>query len=365
MIIIHKQSKQYLKMLRILTLTAVFVLLVNEIIAQKIISRESNGNSYFYTDIQTAIDASVNGDVLYLPGGSFSGDIIIDKGISIIGAGHVPDSTIATHSTKIIGNVYIIEGADNGVLSGVFIHYGLRFGYENINAESNVNNYSINRVNMREYCNLSDLGVFGAGFPVNIQFSECIFQDEVLLWLAENVSFNNCLFFDELRGVVDGNESAGENGLYFNNCIFLANNGIHNLDTQHAINGAEIKSCIIKNHQSTSSHTFHFYNNVFLTTPTFGITDTHFNNTITSNQVIVSNPLPTSFSYGDDYHLVSGSPAIGAGLNGDDCGIYGGSNPYKEGAVPINPHIQTQIINANTNAQGQLPVNIKVSAQDR
>ena len=123
----------------------ILLLLGCQALAQNLISRESGGNSYFYTDIQTAIDASVNGDVIYLPGGNFTEDIIINKGVNIIGAGHNPDSSSATSSTKIFGNVRIIEGSDNGVLSGVFVEEYVRFG-KNADSTAFVTGFKFNRV---------------------------------------------------------------------------------------------------------------------------------------------------------------------------------------------------------------------------
>ncbi|MBL4585431.1 MAG: hypothetical protein JKX84_00010, partial [Flavobacteriales bacterium] len=60
-----------------------------------------------------------------------------------------------------------------------------------------------------------------------------------------------------------------------------------------------------------------------------------------------------------------GSPGAGAGTDGTDVGIYGGSYPYKHGAVPFNPHVQINQIDNQTNGQGELPVNIRVAAQER
>jgi hypothetical protein len=44
--------------------------------------------------------------------------------------------------------------------------------------------------------------------------------------------------------------------------------------------------------------------------------------------------------------------------------MYGGSFPYKAGAVPINPHIVTKIIAPQTDVNGDLNINITVGAQD-
>lgn len=73
---------------------------------------------------------------------------------------------------------------------------------------------------------------------------------------------------------------------------------------------------------------------------------------------------PTAeFSYQYDFNLQIQSPGINAGTDGTDIGIYGGAFPWKEGSIPINPHIQTKTISSTTDPSGNLPVNIKVMTQ--
>jgi hypothetical protein len=45
-------------------------------------------------------------------------------------------------------------------------------------------------------------------------------------------------------------------------------------------------------------------------------------------------------------------------------GIYGGLFPYKEGAVPLNPHISLKNIAPQTDVNGDLNIQLKVNAQD-
>ncbi|MDX9923865.1 MAG: hypothetical protein RBS48_03810 [Ignavibacteriaceae bacterium] len=44
------------------------------------------------------------------------------------------------------------------------------------------------------------------------------------------------------------------------------------------------------------------------------------------------------------YHLRVGSPAIGAGINGVDCGMFGGDNPYQLSGLPAIPIIYEMIV---------------------
>ena len=69
------------------------------------------------------------------------------------------------------------------------------------------------------------------------------------------------------------------------------------------------------------------------------------------------------YQYTDDLHLAVGSGGIGAADDGTDIGLYGSGSPYKPGAVPFNPHFRAAVIAPSTNANGDLPVNIRVAAQ--
>src|SRR5690606_17706084 len=76
-----------------------------------------------------------------------------------------------------------------------------------------------------------------------------------------------------------------------------------------------------------------------------------------------------------DYHLQAASPCIGAGIGGEDLGIYGGVTPYFEG-IPHNsryryfpmPNIPAMrdmsIENANILPDGTLNVEFKARKQD-
>ena len=59
------------------------------------------------------------------------------------------------------------------------------------------------------------------------------------------------------------------------------------------------------------------------------------------------------------------SPCKNAGTDGTDIGIFGCPAPYKDGAVPFNPHINKALISGQTDKDGKLKVDIQVSAQTR
>ena len=102
-----------------------------------------NNTSAFFNNLTPALAAAANGDTIYLPGGGIpaSSTIIINKLLTIVGAGHYPDSTSATYQT-LLTDIYIVSGADGGSISGIKCN-SITFG--TTPSDQNVNNYSIER----------------------------------------------------------------------------------------------------------------------------------------------------------------------------------------------------------------------------
>jgi len=106
-----------------------------------------------------------------------------------------------------------------------------------------------------------------------------------------------------------------------------------------------------------------FYNNIFKETDPLGASPMYLNNKFSITNLFVDAP-EGAFSYEGNYRLKSDSPAKNAGFDGKDCGIYGGANPYKDGALPVNPHIRAKVLPAQTDAQGKINVQVTVAAQN-
>jgi hypothetical protein len=184
------------------------------------------------------------------------------------------------------------------------------------------------------------------------------------------------------------NASRGKN-LTFQNCIL--GNGVGDVEGLLVV-----ENCIIYHSSSISFRNGRLLNNVFTSTASNSFTvvgasydndqtailtnnvfaggslavSSHFDFVQTTNNLF--NVVPTSVfatyttpltSPQNDLHLLTNSPASSFGIGGTDCGIYGGANPWKEGSLPPNPHIQAKAIGNVTNAQGELPVTIRVAAQ--
>lgn len=71
----------------------------------------------------------------------------------------------------------------------------------------------------------------------------------------------------------------------------------------------------------------------------------------------------TGNSTDGQWQLANGSPAIGAGLSGEDCGMYGGSTPYHLSGLPEIPSIYLLSAPATSNGN-TLPVTISVKTNN-
>lgn len=320
--------------------------------AQNIICVQSGSNATFYTDVQTAIDAAQDGDYIYLPGGIISNGFTINKRLYIYGAGHYPDSSLATQPTIISGYINFVQGADNSTLTGVKAG---TISIGNSDTDNDVNNCSI----IRCYASAVVL-TWGVNNNWGSMVNGFLIEHSVINYLnlaqAIGVTIKNSIISSIYYCTY------ANNGLNIENCLFL-NSGV----VLNQIYYATLKNCIFKDtyyayNSGAMADNNYLQNNLFAYTPNFGTNDVYLSNIVNPNLGLVNSP-SSSFSYTDNYHLLPNSPAVGTGAGGTDIGIYGGNRPYKEGAVPINPHIQTQTINGATDGLGNLPVNIKVAAQ--
>jgi hypothetical protein len=161
--------------------------------------------------------------------------------------------------------------------------------------------------------------------------------------------------------ILTGQFYNAENIISVRNNIFLRGNNQTFVNT----NSCRFENNIFLYSTGFSSGSFvgnQFYNNVFKeTNPLAGQFSS--NNLFSVTNLFVDQTGAT-FSYTQDYHLNTDSPARSAGMGGTDCGIYGGQNPYKDGALPVNPHIRFKNLPAQTDTHGQINVQVTVAAQN-
>ncbi|MBL0358055.1 MAG: hypothetical protein IPP72_14820 [Chitinophagaceae bacterium] len=321
--------------------------------AQFVVSLHSQGVAQHFSGVNALIDASnaaLSGDTIYLPGGAFAAPANFDKGLTIFGAGHYEDSTQATGKSFITGNITLNENADHFHLEGVEITGNFFFSA----------NAAVNQVTIK-YCKLNEVFEIpgNASNPsTNIALIGNVFAGNVILTNARNTSVYNSILQSHITNSI-GNQ--------FYNSVFL----FPGAGGDPLINGDMINNNLYNNiflqtgwaiFSTVSGNTYK--NNLFLlSAPNFGTASVSQNNYFGIAQAaIFINQTGNTFNYTHNYHLQS--PLSYPGTDGSQAGQYGGIFPYKDGAVPSNPHIRIKNISATTDAQGKLNVNIHVAAQN-
>jgi hypothetical protein len=341
---------------------AIFLMLVaGGANAQNLIAVQNGGNPTFFTTLDNAFVNAQDGDTVYIPGGLHllnNNSAIIDKELHLIGVGHHPDSTIATVKTIIYGSLNLIDGSDNSSFEGFYLEGGIYAGTAITNDD--VDNIKIKRCyvqaikisqsssNWLVYENIVYGSVYGFNITSTAPWSQSNFFLNNVIGndidgFGPNNNFKNNLLTCEICYNITNIVNSS-----FENNIFLSDRGLN-----YGITG-----CSFLNNLSKGSFNMSNIDNVLIGNISSQL--------ISSIFILYNNTnYTTRYSYTDDYHLKSTCPGKNAGTDGTDIGIYGGMFPWKEGSIPINPHYQSIIIAPHTDTEGNLNVNIKVSAQDR
>jgi hypothetical protein len=318
--------------------------------------RSGNGTTTAYRSIDSVVANYLAGDTIYLPGGSFQfSTVVFSKKVIVYGAGHYIDSAAATGRTVLNGEIRITGTASGSMFQGFYLGGSIVLGTDASN--SNINGLEISRCNFHDI--LMAFNTITTSLARNILIRQNVIRNDVTIMDAkDNLIENN---------IIDGRiNSANGSNRFVNNVVFgrVGSSG-------YTLNS--VYSCIFENNIFVSQANYGFpgnsssstyRNNVFGFANPFGLTEVLENNIFNATNLFANVTLSV-FTYEQNFHLKSGSVAIGAGIGGTDCGIYGGVRPYKMAAIPSNPHVRSKTISDNTNALGQLQVQATVVAQQQ
>jgi hypothetical protein len=313
--------------------------------AQTIALHSSTGVEIFKgnTTLETAYNYAQNGDTLYLSGGSFTPPAAFDKQLMIFGAGHYADSTLATGKTFINGNFTLSENADLFYLEGVEI----------VNALVFTNNHSVNNVTIKRCKINGNTSIAGnlSNPSNNLALIGNVLIGQIILSNVSNALISNCII---------------QGGLFPTNGNQLSNNIFLYTYTSYYFYGDNntLNNNIFLNQLISAGMGNVYNNNIFVeASPSYGSNSTlNGNYTGIAQSAIFVNQTGNFFSYDHNYHLQN--PSTYQGIDNSQVGIYGGTFPYKEGAVPLNPHIQIKNIAPTTDSNGNLQIQIQVGAQN-
>jgi hypothetical protein len=326
------------------------LLLLSHIGFAQIAILQSGTTASQFSTIDAAIDAASNGDFIYLSGGNFlKNPTPINKELHFIGAGMHTDSTAVTTATSISvagSDFHIGTDADNSTFDGINFTQLVIFTDES-GGLCDADNVVFSR------CKFNGIDARGPNALTtlsNIILQECIVNgyssdlgkdgtscliDRCYIYVLTSSGPQSCAGITVLNSIVLDESTVGANYI---NCIFKYSYGTECFFT----------NCI-------TSDTDFAYGAVF----TNSITDVPWTD-------IFINPTDASgyLNFTQDFHIVTGSVADNAGSDGTDAGMYGTSNPAKEGFVPYNPHFRMSDIPNATDSNGILSVQAQVAAQE-
>ncbi len=292
-----------------------------------------------FTTLQTAHDDAsvVNGDTLYLEGSTFgAGGLSISKQLTIIGNGYFLGENPETQqniSPSIISTyVYCYAGSEGSKFTGCTFNASVYLYTNNITLERNYFAYGQNQIYTQSNC--SDILILGNYFHSHPTWNSLSFNNT-----HTNILVANNLFVGRI--VVNGNFG----GIFANN-IFTNPVTIHNstLVNNIAHSTVNMTNCLYEYNIGTSTQ--------------FGNQNGNQENVLTTDLYVGA----TGNSTDGQYQLKVGSPAIGAGEDGADIGIYGGESPYVLSGLPAIPAIYD--LDAQSLPTNSLDVTVKAKSHN-
>jgi hypothetical protein len=297
-------------------------------------------SSAHYSTLQAAHDAAstLNNDTLYLEGSTFSaGGLTISKKLTIIGNGYFLAQNPQTQyniSPSIIGYyVYCYVGSEGSKFIGCTFNYSIYLYTNNITIERNYFSYGVNNA-IYPQTSCSDILILNNYFDNYYGYQSISFNSTHSNILIANNYFN-------------GYVSVGANfsGIFANN-IF---NYITTIYNSTLVNNIALYTVTLTNCVST-------YN--IGNSTQFGNLDGNQQN-VSQSALFVG---PTGTSTDGQWVLKVGSPAIGAGEEGTDIGMFGGEYPYVLSGLPPIPAIYS--LDAQSLPSNTLDVNLKAKSHN-
>ena len=304
-----------------------------------------------YATILAAYTAASSGDTLLLEGTPTNYDAPHPWGkqLVVIGAGYNPNkaNTQVTLLTSLPISFFELGASGNNSK-----FYGIVFS-QSFQTANAISNYYF------ENCKFTGAVNFHSpGNAINgLIMKNCIFMDNAHspTQLSSNLLFVSCIFNGYLYGA--GNQLGSSGWVTIDHCLFLSGNtNLFDLFNAQITNSIFMNSTNITGSGGGNNV---FYNNIYsaasATIPTSqsGFPNNGLNNHPSTDPNFVLYPLNFQYSKLHNYHLNTGSPAIGAATNGGDIGPHGSNTNFSEtGEVLITPLIQIMNINNSIVAPG-------------
>ncbi|HMU14088.1 MAG: hypothetical protein JST41_11750 [Bacteroidetes bacterium] len=322
------------------------------------------GSVQVFSDLGEAITAAQNNAELYLSGGSFvlPGGLALSKTLHFIGAGVHTDSTAASGptilSTGTSANFRLNSSASGSSFSYITFNVpgnGICFGLGTSELDQTVESVEFHRCVFWQTVSLGVVAPCGS----TSSFTECIFHS-TLYGCNATTQVTRCIF-DYQAGTGAEISAFQGGGLTMLNCVCLG--------TRIGDSGASVVMNSVFTRTSApfwQSSGMTMTNNLLVSpdlTSNMGSFTESGNILGVPEGTIFMGESDTDYQFSDNLHLQSTCPGVGAGTDGTDMGIYGTDSPYKDGAMPHTPYFRKVNIAPGTDANGSLPVSVRVAAQ--
>lgn len=279
-----------------------------------------------FASLQEAHDAATNGDTIYVyPSQKGYSGITVTKKIILIGTGF--GIAQANVQRSYIGNMTFDPGSQNSIIEGFDGNFQL----------------TINENHIKVQRNLTGNIIFKSGHLGNI-----ISQN--VTWSIDIESENEVIFKNNFIYGRVLSRTSNSSIILYNNILSIHSGSGNVLDLYES--NFKMTNCIILYGYFQGVNTSESFNNMCNSNQLSAISGNHPNTTM--NDVFVD---PGN----NDFHLKLGSPAIKAGLDSVDMGIYGGDTPFVDGGYPDIPAIY--FLDVPLNAKQKDGINITIKAK--
>jgi hypothetical protein len=310
-----------------------------------------------FTTFQAAHDAASAGDTIYVEGNGNNahyGEITISKKLIIIGPGYFltqNDSTSAIPINATVSSIMIQASATETEIYGLTIidngatwDYGIKIKASGTIVSRNHLNGSNDRIVLDG--NVQDVAII-QNYGYSVTISSGVTATNVLI---SNNYFEDRIYLNNLS-----------NGIISNNVIRYGTADVFYSQIKNNIifsTGLSDALCV---NNSGNYIAYNLLSGSLVSGGTYGPGNL---GNVDMSTVFVGYPTQGSYSTDGRWQLKAGSPAIGAGEGGIDCGMFGGPLPYVLSGLPAIPRIYEAIVPTAGSTTSGLPVIIKAKSQN-
>ena len=323
------------------------------LVAQNIAVVSPEGETSLYKTLPEAVNGAEDGSVVYLPGGALlsNNTTVIDKKLTIFGVSHRPDIDNADGATKIVGDLYFVQGASESACMGVYLTGSVYFG------KSGYESDTIRNV-MVKYCNVGNIYSSNDYKTSGLVVNQCYVRGTMF----GQSGYDDINFDAEVTHCIIGIVEKIYGGLISNNIIINQRSGYYVYDqTFNVCKYSTIKNNIILFSYSNGMSSDAWNRNNFFDGNMFVDRDLGENcinlPAETTIEDIFVNPSP-GISSQSDFHFKDAYKQYE-----DQVGIYAGTGFSDKQLAPV-PYIVAKHVDEQTDAQGKLSIKVRVKAGD-